>query len=231
MKKSELSQLIKIAKEQYDSHDIAHDFSHVYRVLKTSQYIASKEQEADIDVVITSAIFHDIVSFKKNSPQSKYSTKLSAELAKVILLNLGFFDEQKIEKIEKVINECSFTANKKLTTIESKIIKDADLLEGTGAIEVMRIFAYSSYMNRKFYNIDDPFPIHRDSDGLKYALDYFFKKTLRIPEHLNTQTALNLVKPRHKFIIQFIKELVIEIGDINENDQKKLIKLIQQYEK
>jgi uncharacterized protein len=230
MKKSELKQLLKIAKEQYDCHDIAHDFSHAYRVLKTAQYIASKEPDADMDIVITSALFHDIVSFKKNSPQSKYSTKLSAELAKVILLNLGFFNEKKIEKIVVVIHECSFSANKKLTSIESKIIKDADLLEGTGAIEVMRIFAYSSYMNRKFYNIEDPFPIHRDTDGIKYALDYFFKKTLRIPEHLNTQTALSLVAPRHEFIIQFIKELVIELGNISQIDQKKLTKLIKQYE-
>lgn len=230
MKKSELKQLLKIVKEQYDSHDIAHDFSHVYRVLKTSQQIALNEPEADIDVVITSALFHDIVSFKKNSPQSKYSTKLSAELSKVILIKLGFFDEKTIEKIVVVIHECSFSANKKLTTIESKIIKDADLLEGTGAIEVMRIFAYSPYINRKFYNLEDPFPINRDIDGLKYALDYFFKKTLRIPEHLNTQTAIKLAAPRHKFIIQFIKELIVEIGGLSQSDQKKLIKLIQQYE-
>ena len=60
--------------------DVAHDLSHIYRVVKTAKQLATKE-EADLAVVVPAAWLHDCVSLPKNHPERHLASTLAADKA------------------------------------------------------------------------------------------------------------------------------------------------------
>jgi len=63
------TQLFAIAQARQDATDPSHDFSHIRRVLGVATKIAASVN-ADIDVVVAAALFHDIVTYQKNDPRN-----------------------------------------------------------------------------------------------------------------------------------------------------------------
>lgn len=56
--------LIKIAREKQTKNDPSHDFQHIFRVFNLALQIGNKEN-ADMDILIPAALFHDIIVYKK----------------------------------------------------------------------------------------------------------------------------------------------------------------------
>lgn len=203
-------QLIGIAKEKMPKDDPSHDIDHALRVLAISEKIATAEN-ADFDIIVPSAIFHDVISYPKNHHKRLHSSKESAEFAKRILKNIESFPKDKIGKVYESINLCSFTKGLKPNFLEGKILQDADSLEATGAVSIMRTFSSAGIMNKAFYNVLDPFCKKRNPDDNKYALDLFFTRLLVVQSRLHTKTAKNIVKRRVSFLKVFLKELEFEL--------------------
>lgn len=202
--------LISIAKEKMSKDDPSHDINHALRVLTISEKIATAEK-ADFDIVVPSAVFHDIISYPKNHHKRLHSSKESAEFAKRILKNIKSFPKDKIGKVYESINLCSFTKGLKPNFLEGKILQDADSLEATGAVSIMRTFSSAGMMNKTFYDVSDPFCKKRKPDDSKYALDLFFTRLLVVQSRLHTKTAKNIAKKRAKFLKAFLKELKVEL--------------------
>lgn len=203
-------QLIYIAKERMPKDDPSHDINHALRVLAISERIATIEN-ADFDIIVPSAIFHDVISYPKNHHKRLHSSKESAEFAKRILSNIGSFPKDKIGKVYESINLCSFTKGLKPNFLEGKILQDADSLEATGAVSIMRTFSSAGIMNKAFFNVLDPFCKKRNPDDNKYALDLFFTRLLVVQSRLHTKTAKSIVKKRVRFLKVFLKELEFEL--------------------
>ena len=81
----------------------------------------------------------------------------SAREAEKILKFIKEYPAEKIEKVMIAIKECSFSKGFIPEFLESKILQDADKLESTGVISIMRTFSSSGQMKRLFYNPKDPF--------------------------------------------------------------------------
>lgn len=211
MKRSLRNTLIDIARKRINSKDVSHDFSHALRVLSNAEIIA-KAEKADLSIVIASALFHDIVCYPKNHPKSRLSSDESAKKAVSILNKIQDFDKKKIKFVESAIKQCSFSKNIIPETLEGKILQDADLLEATGAIAIMRTFASTGATKRPFYHLKDPFCISRKPDDLKFALDLFYSRLLKAEKRMHTKTAKKIAKKRDLFLKQFLSQLKIEIG-------------------
>lgn len=138
--------VIKITKDKFQEGDPTHDISHTLRVLKNAEFIASKEN-GDLDIIIPSALFHDIICYSKNSEKSKYSSDESANFAVSILKTFPEYPKYKIPKVHTSITQCSFSKQIDPELLEAKILQDADRLEATGAISIMRTFASAGLMN------------------------------------------------------------------------------------
>ena len=203
-------QLINIAKKKINTKDPSHDINHALRVLTLSEKIATAEN-ADFDIIVPSALFHDIISYPKNHYKRLHSSKESAEFAKRILKNIKPFSKYKIGKVYESINLCSFTKGLKPNFLEGKILQDADSLEATGAVSIMRTFSSAGIMNKMFYDVSDPFCKKREPDDNKYALDLFFTRLLVVQSRLHTKSAKNIVKKRVSFLKVFLKELEVEL--------------------
>lgn len=137
--------LLKLAQEKQIKTDPAHDFQHVLRVFNLAMQIGKKEQ-ADFDVLIPAALFHDIIVYRKNHPNSKNSAAESADLAEKILKNIKEYPQDKIDRVTNCIRQCSFSKGIKPSSLESMILQDADGLDSTGAISIMRLFSSGGQM-------------------------------------------------------------------------------------
>ena len=191
------------------SNDPAEEFDHIMRVYKNAKKICHKEK-VNTKLVLSAALLHDIVSYPKSDKRSKLSSIRSAELSKKILKNYEFSDEE-IEIISDAIRDHSFSQNKIPTTIEGKILQDADRLDALGAIGIARVFAVAGSEKRPFYNAEDPFCKTRSPDDQKWSLDHFYKKLLILESRMNTNSGKTEAKKRTKILKDFLSELKKEL--------------------
>jgi uncharacterized protein len=204
------NKLVELFEGLFEPGDPSHDLQHTLRVLEKSKYI-SKMEGADLDITVPASIFHDLVVYPKNDPKDKMSAAHSAKKAGELLGELEEFPANKIDAVKHAVECCSFNHGKDPETLEAKVVRDADLLEATGVIAVMRTFSYSGKISRPFYDPKDPFAENRDLDDIKYSLDLFYTRLLKIGDHVVTPTAKKMVARREDFLKHFIEELKLEL--------------------
>ena len=197
------------SKKIMKNHDSAHDFNHVMRVYYNAKKLCKKEK-ANEKLVLSAVLLHDIISYPKSDKRSKNSSTKSAIEAKKILKKYKF-SLNEIKIISKAIEEHSYSKNKIPTTLEGKILQDADRLDALGAIGIARTFAVSGAEKRQFYNNIDPFCSKRKPNDKEWSLDHFFKKLLLLESKMNTKSAKIEAKRRTKILKNFLSDLRKEI--------------------
>ena len=202
--------LINIAESKIDGDDLSHDLNHAFRVLSTAEKIAI-EEKADLDVIVPAALFHDIINYPKNDPRRMQGADESAETTRNILESIKEYPKEKVGKVVTAIKSCSFSKGIITDLLEAKILQEADGLEATGVISIMRTFASTGSMKRMFYNIDDPFAKNRKPDDMKYALDLFFTRLLKVKERMHTESAKKIAERRTAFLEKFLQEFESEL--------------------
>ncbi|TBR10914.1 MAG: HD domain-containing protein [Candidatus Nitrosotenuis sp.] len=190
-------------------NDPAHDFEHIMRVYKNAKKIA-KHENANMRLVLTSALLHDVVSFPKSDKRSKTSSLKSAQKAKRILKKYHYTAHE-ISVIFDAIADHSFSRNKIPETMEGKILQDADRLDALGAIGIARTFSVGGAENRPIYNVSDPFCNARTPDDKSWTIDHFYCKLLVLEKKMNTKFAKKEAKRRTKVLKDFLIELRQEI--------------------
>ncbi|MEJ2794431.1 HD domain-containing protein [Iodobacter sp. LRB] len=166
------------------SDDPAHDLLHFKRVVQLAKKIGIAEN-AQLEVIIPAAWLHDFVIVPKDSPLRSRASKLSAEGAIEYLSSIQYPAEF-YPAIAHAIEGHSFSANIEVTTLEAKIVQDADRLDGLGAIGIARCFATAGLLKRAFYADHDPFCSERAPDDAQFTIDHFYKKLFKTAETLKT---------------------------------------------
>ena len=192
-----------------EKNDSAHDFEHIMRVYKNAQKIGKKEN-ANMKLVLTAVLLHDVISFPKSDKKSKSSSIKSSILAQKILKNHGY-DEKEIKIISDAIRDHSFSRGIVPSTIEGKILQDADRLDAIGAIGIARAFSVGGSGKRSFYNNSDPFCQRRNPDDTNWTLDHFYKKLLLLEKKMNTDAAKKEATRRTKIMKKFLDDFKKEI--------------------
>ena len=202
---NQIESLKIIAKSKLATNDPAHDFEHVMRVYRNAERIC-KNENGNKKLILSAVLLHDIMKIKNR----KDSALKSANLSKKILKENYFLDDE-ITIISDAIKEHSFSKGKIPSTIEGKILQDADRLDAIGAIGLARVFSFSGSNNRSFYDPKDPFSKNRNLNDNKWALDHFYEKLLFVEGKMNTKTGKLLAKKRTKILKDFLKEIKNEI--------------------
>ena len=104
--------------------DPKHSLSHMYSVVNYTKEILIKTK-ADKEVCIISAYWHDV----GRTIQQKGHAKLSAEMLKTEMQNLGY-DDEFVEKCYNAV--CKHGWNEQPETLEGIIIRDADKIDFVG---------------------------------------------------------------------------------------------------
>jgi uncharacterized protein len=187
-----LKRIIDIARIIYDD-DITHGYSHALRVLALSLMIAEEIKEnVDVFVLASSAILHDI---GRNSCNEHHAL-CAANFSETILEALGVPSDRR-SKIRKAIETHSFSLKRKPSSIEARILSDADKLDALGAIGIARVFNYSG----------------RESRSLEESLIHFKEKILRLPSHLYTEPAKKMAAERISIVEEFVNRIQSEVKE------------------
>src|SRR5439155_22973492 len=121
------------------------------------------------------------------------------------------YDKDEITIVSDAIREHSFSRDIVPSTIEGKILQDADRLEAIGAIGISRAFSIGGSGKKPFYNKSDPFCQRRKPDDTNWTLDHFYKKLLLLEKKMNTDEAKKEATRRTKIMKKFLRDFKKEI--------------------
>lgn len=196
--------------EREMTNDAAHDILHVKRVVAMATQLCA-EEGAHRDVVLPAAWLHDCFASPKNHPDRHLSSTIAADKAIVFLTNIGypthFFDD-----IHHAIVAHSFSANVAPTTLEAKIVQDADRLDSLGAIGIARTCVVGAKLGGQLYCEDDPLCEQREPDDKAFMLDHFHVKLFKLVDSLNTASAKREGERRTQYMRDFFTQLQTEIA-------------------
>lgn len=194
------------------NEDPAHDLGHIRRVVATACSLAEQES-AKLEVVYPAAYLHDIVNLPKNHPDRSRASRMAADYA-IEFLAKYHYPEHCWSEIRHAIESHSFSAKIAPETIEAKVVQDADRLDAIGAVGLARVFIVGGKLNRRIYDLEDPWAEKREFDDLEYTIDHFFIKLLHITESLQTQSGRREGKRRMELMTQFLDQLKVELVDL-----------------
>lgn len=201
------SRLINIATAG-GQDDAAHDLSHLTRVWGAASQMLSAHPEADVLVVLSACYLHDLVNLPKNHPDRARASSMAASQAVQALAALGFPSE-KLSAVAHAIQAHSFSANIAPTTIEAKIVQDADRLDALGPVGLARMFHVGGALGRALAHPDDPLAQHRALDDSCYTLDHIETKLVRLPDTMQTSIGREIGLARVAWLRQFRDDFVV----------------------
>jgi uncharacterized protein len=205
-----LDRIKRRVKKALEGRDPAHDFQHILRVYKNAEMIARREG-ANMQILLPAVLLHDLVVYPKGSAKTSKSADDSADIAEKWLRSYGY-PQGMIEKICYCIRTHSYSKRLTPSSLEGKILQDADRLDALGAIGIARTFSVGGSESRLFYNPDDPFwKSGRELNDRDWTLDHFQTKLLKLTKSMHTKTAMEMAQERARFMELFIRQLQKEI--------------------
>lgn len=200
-------------KQKLMTEHTGHDWYHVERVWNMAKQI-QKAEGGNLELIELVVLLHEFENFRQ-----QYQT---SDLKGPFIL-LGMMDVLDIEKdvqdkIVKIIDESQFNGSETMvpSTIEGKIVQDADWLETIGAIGIARIFATGGYIQRM---IHDPKRKPRRKMSKKdyqirkregTSFNYFYEKAFKLPKLMNTKLGKAIALKREQYLYNFIEEFLAE---------------------
>ncbi|EAE5959507.1 HD domain-containing protein [Listeria monocytogenes] len=195
-------EIITAAQQWMQSHfekeATGHDWEHIKRVWHLSKQIQAVEG-GDKFTIELAALFHDYNDSKLTEDPLQATEIITTWLREKEI------PKEVISKIIRIIQAVSFKNGKNpihASTIEEKIVQDADRLDAIGAIGIARTFTYGGSHNREIANQNHP---------ENTTLQHFYDKLLLIQEQLKTTTAQEIAVEKQKIMQDFIHALEEEL--------------------
>ncbi|CAG9608203.1 putative protein YedJ [Pseudoneobacillus rhizosphaerae] len=201
---------VEFVRKQMGEDSTGHDWYHVDRVRKNALLIAERERQGDLFIIEMAALLHDIPDEKLNSSVHEGQNKLSNFIEGIPL------SADQALKIIEVINSISFRGGEKkpLSSIEAKIVQDADRLDALGAIGIARTFAFGGKKGQPIYHPDltvrEKMTIEEYRQGKSSSIHHFYEKLLLLKDLLNTDTAKMMAEERHRYMEEFLLQFYQE---------------------
>ena len=187
-----------------------HDWWHIVRVTNNAVEIAKQEQ-ADVFICELSALLHDIADGKLNENEG-----VGLQKVKQWLQNHQASDEETAHVLE-IIATMSFKGGhqeKNVSTLEGKIVQDADRLDAIGAIGIARAMAYSGHIGRPIHDPDlqprENMTLEEYRTGKSSAIMHFYEKLLKLKDMMNTAAAQKMAESRHRFLEEYLDQFYAE---------------------
>lgn len=199
------------ARQLYDRADAVHDFDHALRVLRLAQHIGAIE-EADLHIVQAAALLHDVGRSEAQSAGIDHA-RAAAERAREILAH---HPPPLVDAVCHAVAAHRFRTEPEPTTLEARVLFDADKLDAIGAIGVARAFAYGGAQGQRLWAPAESVDLDRwltagDDANVHTPVHEFIVKLSRIRDHLYTATGRQLAAARHDYMADFFDRLAREV--------------------
>lgn len=202
--------------------DSAHDKEHIYRVLYTALDIAGTEQDVDYDVLICACLLHDIGRQEQFENPSLNHAEVGADKAFTFLSEHGF-SEAFTRRVCDCIRAHRYRKRNPPSSIEAKILFDADKLDVCGAIGIARTLLYKGIVGEPLYSLT---PDRTLLDGTNDTEPSFFQeykyKLESIYDHFFTKRGAALGKERQTAARNYYQNFLSEMRAVYEDNAAKL---------
>jgi uncharacterized protein len=207
-----LTRLYQDVQQRFDTlDDPAHGWEHVRRVYDLALRIG-QEEGADLLLIGLAALLHDTGRLVHR--KGTHHAVLSVEMAHGILKPYPLAPEQ-VEAIVHAIEAHSFSQGIEPRTLEACVLRDADRLDGLGAIGILRWAIFGTIKRKpqtKSYHPEDPFGEWHELDDRLYMLDHFSTKLLKLEQGMYTTTGRAMAQQRTAYMRAYLQELRTELG-------------------
>ena len=200
---------VKLLDVSPDGEDGAHDLSHMVRVWRNAKLI-QQEEGGDLEMLAAAVLLHDCVQVAKDSPLRSKASVLAANEARVRLEAIGW-EPRRIDTVACAIESHSFSAGIAPTSIEGRILQDADRLDAIGFCGIARCFYTAGRLGSRLYDPADPLAKTRPLDDSRNALDHFPKKLLTLEGNFKTRRGQELASERHRQLDAFYRGMLSEV--------------------
>ena len=184
------------------SSSVAHGWMHIDRVRNYIRILARAEG-VDPFLAELAALLHDVGRIQ-SGPENEHGAR-SAIMAEPLLADLSLTDDERAEVLFAVRWHNSARTDTPLLCV----LRDADMLDGLGAIGIIRAFRSRTHLPA--YDPGAPFG---DNDGrwpALYASDQYLGQMAWI-HNLNTDAARQMAAERYAFMETFAEQVRREIG-------------------
>ena len=208
-----IKKTIHFVKKELAQAEGGHDWFHVERVFKNTLLIA-KEEKVNLTVVSLAALLHDIADSKFHNGNEEIGLKIAERF---------LIDENVPQKIithvVEIIKNMSFKNSfgkneNKFSSIELKVVQDADRLDAIGAIGIARCFNYGGFKNRALYNPEILPNLNLTKEEYKNStaptINHFYEKLLLLKDKMNTTSGKKIAENRHQFMVNYLSQFYDE---------------------
>ena len=197
--------------------DASHDYNHIERVMALADTIQAQEG-GDLPTIWAAVAFHDLGQERERLHGGDHAL-ISADMAAEWLTNTPF-PQQCISAAQQAIREHRMTSGILPTTLEGRILYDADKIDCLGAIGIARLFCITGRYNQKVYSILPP--------DVTQPVDPLLVRTLRrrpdyspsiefqlmfgdLYKRMTTSAGRELARERFEYMKEFFKRLRLEV--------------------
>ncbi|NLB90279.1 MAG: HD domain-containing protein [Clostridiales bacterium] len=217
-----------------DKNDPVHDASHVYRVVNNACQILDHSPKADQEIVLIASLLHDIGRGKRENGKKAPHGKIGAQMAEVFLKEQEYPPE-KIRHIADCIISHSYPYKGKglsPQTLEAQIVYDADKLDLTGPIGVIRAVGYGSQIGEPYYLFDkqgNPLLTQQEAKGRDghTLIKEYWTKLQHMSSGFYTDWGKQLAKVQQKMMDTFFLSFVTQLKENSEKGSVALEKIIK----
>lgn len=210
MKNTIIEQTEVFVQNELGEDATGHDWFHVDRVRRNALHICKEENAGEAFIIEMAALLHDIPDEKLNESIEKGEEKLETYLQTIPLT-----DNDK-KHIKQIIATISYKGGQhtELSTIEAKIVQDADRLDAIGAIGIARVFAYGGKKGHPIYDpgiqVRDAMSLEEYRNGKSTSIHHFYEKLLKLQDLLNTKSARVMAESRQQMMETFLEQFYQE---------------------
>ncbi|MBO0777482.1 MAG: HD domain-containing protein [Ktedonobacteraceae bacterium] len=213
------SWLLKLAEETIEREgckDGSHDYDHVVRVLALAETLQAREG-GERKIIWAAAALHDIGQERERLHGGDHAL-IGADMAGE-LLSGSMFPQEAIPVVQQAIREHRLTGGVAPSTLEGRILYDADKLDCLGAIGIGRLYCITGRYNQKVYStLPEGITRPVESDvvrQLRRRPDYSPSIEFQLlfgdmPGKMTTETGRALAHTRYEYMVEFFKRLQME---------------------
>jgi uncharacterized protein len=208
-----IANTITFVKKELKDAEGGHDWFHIERVFKNTILI-SREEKVNVFVISLAALLHDIADPKFYNGDETIGPRVASEFLKKQKVSSSI-----IEHVVHIIKHISFKnsfdkESEKFTSIELKVVQDADRLDAIGAIGIARCFNYGGFKNRTLYNpaISPNLTMTKEQYKTSDAptMNHFYEKLLLLKDQMNTASGKKIAAKRHDFMEIYLTQFYDE---------------------
>jgi uncharacterized protein len=172
----------------------SHGMDHIDRVTRLCREIGNAEH-ADMAVLIPAALLHDIARPIEKARGIPHEEE-GARIAEQYLMSIHY-DTTRIPAIAGAIRTHRFRSTELPSTLEAKILSDADKLDAMGASGIARTFLQAG----------------EHGGGIDNAVAHIHDKLLKLLNRMYTESGRRIAGTRHAFLVHFLTTLEEEQRD------------------